>query len=557
MKKRVLVLAMMLFSFGTVNTVSSEDQLSYDKLDFDLYNIETENVKVTVMLDLKYIEEYFGYFTEYEDEYGIIHRDFSEVYSEYISWGNSVGISHIENTPFVEYYSNNLGSERMYRIFYGSVAKSPFVERIFIESNYEDDEIFDLDDGGDGGAFNWCYGNHDVIDENRYTNHTQYKGDGIKVGILETGIPDFECGEFENTNITYMDYDFDDVSEHASWVAAIMVGDKGIASDAELYSATIEGYLLSGMQDEVYWMIQNGVNVINISWGDSTDILGMYKSLDAYIDYIISYYDISIVKSAGNTNPTSHVTSPGLGYNIVTVGNLSNSSQVSGTSSYLDSTNRTDIAKPTISAIGNLNVYEFGSNTSIIKSGTSLSAPVVTGTIAAMMDKDNTLIGDPMRVIAILTVNAEKDNLEVNYDFSINGLNDRVGAGEIDVGEAINGVDYSGSYKIRGNLNNYPVGVLMSDSLTVQEGDNVRVSLWWERVCNSNYQWSMFYDFDLVISLFGQEYVQNYNSDVYNFEVLEFSSNYSEDLDLSVHLMDEIYNDHGLVLDVAYAYRIE
>lgn len=68
-------------------------------------------------------------------------------------------------------------------------------------------------------------------------------------------------------------------------------------------------------------MISQGVNVITASRSIGGDGLNTYGSMSQWLDHIAYNHDIHFVKSAGNEG-TDGVTSWGMAYNILTVGNI-------------------------------------------------------------------------------------------------------------------------------------------------------------------------------------------------------------------------------------------
>ncbi|WP_430790195.1 S8 family serine peptidase [Virgibacillus flavescens] len=120
-------------------------------------------------------------------------------------------------------------------------------------------------------------------------NDTSYTGDGVKVGVIDTGI-DYEHPDLD---VNYVDgYDLVDLDEdpmetlqeqgiptlHGTHVAGIIAADgefKGVAPDAELYAYRALGPGGSGTSIQVIaameQAIDDGVDIINLSLGNAVN----------------------------------------------------------------------------------------------------------------------------------------------------------------------------------------------------------------------------------------------------------------------------------------------
>lgn len=229
------------------------------------------------------------------------------------------------------------------------------------------------------------------------TNDVPIGGDGIRIGVLETGIPDEDHSNFLGTDIHFRDnwQPLESVTEHATMVCSVLAGVNGVARNASLYCASV----LLHPQEEVEWMLHNYVNVINCSYGDSYPN-GVYSDVSAYMDYVVYTYRITIVAAVGNEGDDSgYVANPALGYNVIGVGAVESSFGAPYTfTSYRTNNN---IMKPNISACGGMDIYPFGYIT-----GTSFAAPIVTGIVAKLMQEKVLLRTMPELVLSILTSGA-------------------------------------------------------------------------------------------------------------------------------------------------------
>lgn len=182
-----------------------------------------------------------------------------------------------------------------------------------------------------------------------------------------------------------------------------------------------------------------GARALNLSWGSNIGLTP--GSLDRFYDDMVINRFRTVVKSAGNRDAPcasdGNVTSPGLGYNVITVGNFDDRNTVSWTdsggdtifntcSSYKNPTSTNgDRNKPELAAPGtNINSTTTASPwTGNIGSGTSFAAPMVTAGVALLINRNSTLAVWPEVNKAILMTSAVH-NIEGSAR-----LSDRDGAG--------------------------------------------------------------------------------------------------------------------------------
>lgn len=195
------------------------------------------------------------------------------------------------------------------------------------------------------------------------------------IGVLEDGAPYVEG---------------DDVrSMHEDIVCGIITN---LAPDAYVYYT----YMVQGDTDPCGFfeqtenLIDMGMMVINLSWGDKETDEDMYGRWAQWLDHLSSHNAVTFVKSAGNGLYKDEITAPGSAYNIITVGN------VNGTrmdSEYSSGNYGTGCFKPDMVAPGRCG-YQF--------SQTSFSAAYVTGTVALMLELNPALAAYPQAIKAIL-----------------------------------------------------------------------------------------------------------------------------------------------------------
>lgn len=233
-------------------------------------------------------------------------------------------------------------------------------------------------------------------------------GYGRKIGVIDNGNPD--ASRYSGINITYH-FPNATVKSHATRIMDIITA---IAPGATYYYTTYQedGNIFSfpTLTTEMEWLIDNGVNVVNISLdirmglAGTMDSYNTYSSVARYLDQIIYEYGISIVKSAGNEG-ASGVTSGGMSYNSLVIGSYNRYDNcIDEHSSFNDGLIEGTVSKPDISAPGYFQFTYADDNTgSYYANGTSYAAAMVTGVVALLMSCRGTFCEYPERVKAVLT----------------------------------------------------------------------------------------------------------------------------------------------------------
>ena len=321
---------------------------------------------------------------------------------------DSSDISYSYYGPFIEYVYEDYNS--FTADDYDTLAnKNPSdMTHVYIRNNYRVEDNATI-----GTETRPEYDFTDALADVGITNKTKH-GSGIKIGILESKVPD---NHSHLNSITYYEY-YDPADEniidpyntsesmargsHSFYTSAILGGNYGIADDATLYFASLNGY---SALDCLNWFLDNDVNVINRSNGIKN---GLYDSLAAFFDYFVAYTKTTIVCSAGNQrNDSSNqnlLLSPSTGANIICVASNDSDKKVSSFSSYLMTNyweSQNCLLKPTLTAPGGsiTNI----ANSNAIKSGTSFAAPFVTGIVSLLMEEFPSLKYAPDEIMTVLT----------------------------------------------------------------------------------------------------------------------------------------------------------
>ena len=261
-----------------------------------------------------------------------------------------------------------------------------------------------------------------------YPHSLSVSGQGIKIGMIESGVPDLtqSCFNGIDNKITTDG----NITEHASWVAAILVGNQyGIARGfSELYSFGVQdaqteeddeyrnGKFLEGVET----LLSYGVNVINSSYGfEECDWADRDEYAD-WLDHIAYNHSVHFVVANGNNkNNPYRVSNIAMAYNVISVGAVTDN----GTPTVYADDNRCHFScfygdttsshayKPDLCAYGenikipNTNIYTSEEDGN---SGTSASAPYVTGLVAVLCSLDPNLLVAQDQMKAILTASTVK-----------------------------------------------------------------------------------------------------------------------------------------------------
>lgn len=366
-------------------------------------------------------------------------------------------------------------------------------------------------------------------------NLTGYTGAGVKVGIMEA-----EMGKYDSnyvmlngcTNLNYMylgNVDNGVQSNHATLVTSIIKGKsyetyRGVAPDSQIYEIGFNND--SHYEECIRKFAENNISVINCS--ANTDFNDGNKSyIDYAVDCAVENLGIIFVSSAGNTE--NYVCSPALASNVISVGNI-NTKFNAPYSTYPDSSysvaprlpNKPDIVAP------GTNIYlpSLG-----ISTGTSYSAPIVTGVIAQMIQCRPSLLLNHASTAAksLLLLGANPDIISpINNETKMNGSNDnllrnKTGAGIVDAKKTIDILERDG-YILREMYMNIDRDGRSSGGTARYEsfeaGDKIRVVLTFSEYPIRN---DSQYDLDLAIYNSSMNRLAHSYSFYNNVEIIEYT----------------------------------
>ena len=370
----------------------------------------------------------------------------------------TTNITYSKYTPFIFLeFSEELSTYQISSISTLSTSsdvKAIYIQKIGTNSNQKSNELEDAIAAANG---------------TQVVNAGIYDGTGIIIGVLDGGIIDTDNDNFDDTTVTIKQEAGNTEATHPTAVASILGGENGIAPGATLLSAQWDSFGdvdLVDLSDDIEWMIDNDVNVINMSiWDVETDNLGEYSIGASYLDYIIRNTWVTIVGSAGNRGAGDDlITSPKIGYNVITVGSVDNSGELSDFSSWEENFG---ISKPNLVAPGeDFSIPNLGN----VGSGTSYSSPMVTGTIALLMDKKSLLMLYPEAINAIIS----SSTAPLEYDdFDTSGLEETIGTGMLDIEAALAA---TGTAHTTTNSSNHIGSYIFTKSVYLYAGQRIRIA---------------------------------------------------------------------------------
>ncbi|HGJ66038.1 TPA: peptidase S8 [bacterium] len=251
-------------------------------------------------------------------------------------------------------------------------------------------------------------------------------GSGVKVGIIDTGISTVhkDLKVYGGIN-TINGISYNDDNGHGSHVAGIVSalnntsGVVGVAYNARLYAikalnSSGSGYL-SDIIEGLDWCINNGIKVINMSLGTSSNV----KSFEDAVKKVYSL-GIVMVASAGNSSGGA-VSYPAAYAEVIAVSATNTNDSIASFSSIGP---EVELSAPGV------NIYSTYKSTSFAyMSGTSMAAPHVTGTVALLLAKGITGI-EQIRNKLISTAD----------DLGTAGFDPKFGFGLVDAQEAVTDV---------------------------------------------------------------------------------------------------------------------
>lgn len=362
-------------------------------------------------------------------------------------------------------------------------------------------------------------------------------GAGVNVSVVEPSEVDgnLSCLNLQGTQNNA------GVANHPTWVAGVIANtlnaQLGVAPGVGLFSGAVNGGSMQTMFD---WSLNQGVDVINMSY--TTAQTGTIQGDDVQVDFYVRDMATTIAKSAGNignaNNPgscfaTSNVTSPGIGFNAITVGNLNDNNTcgqaddtMNAGSCFIDPQSpHDDREKPEVVAPGTaiVTINAGAANSCNVTGnggvgGTSFSTPHVAGAAALMIERLPVLAFWPETIKALLMATAW-------YDVDgVAGLSDLDGAGGIDVSgadEAIREGRFTAEEWTQASFGSDRRRVL-ANVLVPWQTQRLKVALTWSTYGDTG-QTEPTNDFDLYLEYAGAQVATSVSFDN-NYEVIDLTN---------------------------------
>lgn len=253
------------------------------------------------------------------------------------------------------------------------------------------------------------------------TRNKLYVGKDIGVAILDTGIsyhPDFDDRILAVEDMRGDNKFGYDINGHGTHVAGIIGGSGRLSGGAYSGIAPSSNLIVVRVLDEkgdgeietvikgIRWIRRNrkkyNIRVINISVGTLPHVGN--REEEALLKEVEMLWDdgMIVVAAAGNYGPAwGTITTPGVSKKIITVGTSNDDETLEGPGRLRKNYSgrgptRECVVKPDILAPGSKVMscngrYERTGRAYTLKSGTSMSAPVVSGAIAALLSKYPTM----------------------------------------------------------------------------------------------------------------------------------------------------------------------
>lgn len=265
-------------------------------------------------------------------------------------------------------------------------------------------------------------------------------GASVRVAIIDTGIdkdhPDLVANIKGGVNFVkirgkIIADQWDDDSGHGTHVAGSVaavdndIGVIGVAPDAHLYGVKVldrrGGGYVSDVILGIQWAIANGMQVINMSLGTSSDVQSLHDAVDAA--YAAGIVLVAAAGNSGDTNLDDDVIYPAKYGSVIAVA-ATDSNNIRA--SWSGDGPEVELAAPGVAIYSTWKGGEYDT-----KSGTSMASPHVAGTVALLLAANPGLTPDEVR--AMLQTTAD--------DLGATGFDNYYGYGLVDAEEAATGTE--------------------------------------------------------------------------------------------------------------------
>ena len=407
-------------------------------------------------------------------------------------------------------------------------------------------------------------------------------GEEIKVGSIEVKpvlISEYE----ESVRYTVPDNDTPEIRETSNGISmadygnVVIVGDStydpnyqyknhagavadtlySVAPNIKLYSSNTQMYNIEGM-------IADGVQILTRSvavYIPESSSSYCYYIQEKWYDHLVSTHHITTLVAAGNTGNNSHdiynedeskiisygprVASPGLAYNVITVGSYCDTieNQYSPNTLYISSSYKNSITRDNIILPG-CEKPDVIAPASFNGGGTSQATPFLAGMIALMYELKPSLASYPQAVKAIVLASCHKKVTQLegygNTEQLEDGITDRQGAGAPDAWSMMT-IVCQGTYGI-GVIDASTTQTAIRFTQPSYGATNMNISLTWLK--NNNYETGINHTEDTSVD---EGAFSNLNLHVYrNGSLLKSSNRVCSSTEMTYFQLNSSYPDYEI-----------
>jgi len=210
-------------------------------------------------------------------------------------------------------------------------------------------------------------------------------GNGIKIAVVDTGIdythPDLDANVKGGVTFVTGTKNYKDDNGHGTHVAGTVaaennaIGVVGVAPDAWLYGVKVLDRHGSGWVSDVIagidWSVSNGMQVITMSLGSSSDVQALHDAVDN------AYNRGTVLVAAAGNDYGGAISYPARYSSVIAVTATDSSNNVA---SFSNIGPEAELAAPGVSVYS---TYKGGTYAAL--SGTSMATPHVTGTVGLLL----------------------------------------------------------------------------------------------------------------------------------------------------------------------------
>ena len=288
------------------------------------------------------------------------------------------------------------------------------------------------------------------------SSNSSFTGENIKIGMIETSVPVSLCKSLRDiTNEINYDPNLTNIptninsptAKHSTIVASLMIGKYeeinqeylGMVPDAELYATSTN--TVGGWKAGIEWLINSGVNVINISNTLVNDRYTDVNDVSRWIDHISYQHSVTIVAAVGYFKSITgeyNISPLAFANNIIVVGAVDLGLDENNNYVFIKNKNSAYSSEgryfPHIVAPGNPGkIPECNAPNTVGESGNSFASPLVVGAVVQMIQSQPTLATNPTLIKSLIMVGADGKKSTESPDNPYSDMDRVYGAGIINV----------------------------------------------------------------------------------------------------------------------------